>query len=138
MSVSGGKKNPVLEIVVRNFDLFFGFGFDNMEGGDTCFSGSDAGGAGKFIFDDNLVAVFEVYPEYLDKNGNLQQYQLILEGTHDYTSCVSGFPASGEVHVTADFDRVAVSTEGRGKQRQSCTGTFDSTDGFGAEATFDR
>lgn len=140
VTVTGGKKDPVLEIVVRNFDLTFVFRPDSgLDGFDTCFGVSDEGAAGKFILDDDLVAVFEAYPEYLDKNGNLQQYQLILEGNHDYDSGVAGFPASGFVdEVTANFDTIQVSTEGRGKRRDACMGTFDLTDGFAAKATIDR
>jgi len=139
VSVSGGKNNRVLEVVVRDFDVTFVFGRDSgMEDFDTCFDVSDAGAAGKFTFDNEGDVILDAYPEYLDKNGDPQLYQLNLDGTHDDAGDVSDFPASGSVSVTADFGSIQVSTEGRGKHRNACTGTFHSTDGFGAEASFDR
>jgi hypothetical protein len=139
VSVSGGKNSRALDVVVRNFDITFEFGVNSgLDGFDTCFGVSDAGAAGVFTFDNDGVAMLEVYPDYLDKNRDPQLYQLILEGTHTYVGDVGAFPAAGLASFTADFDSIQVSTEGRGKRRSSCTGTFDSTDGFGATASFVR
>ena len=139
VSTGKHKGSPILEVVVRNFDLFFNFGFEKMEGGEACFWDSDPGAAGKFILYSDGFAELQTYPEYFTNDGEeLQQYELILGGTHDYTGDLADFPASGPVSVTADFDSVQVSTEGRGKRRDACTGSFDSGHGFAATATFDR
>jgi len=104
----------------------------------TCFGVSDDGAAGVFTFGNDGVAMLEVYPDYLDKNRDPQLYQLILEGTHNYDDDVADFPETGFVEFTADFDSVQVSSVGRVKSRSSCTGAFDSTDGFEATASFVR
>ena len=90
------------------------------------------------LFEDGS-AEFSTYPEFLTADAEeIQKYHFFLTGSHDVTPPLEdNFPITDSAEVRLSFNRVEITTEGKGQnRRRSCTGSFDS--GFLAEATFTR
>ena len=142
VEVKSGKET-IVTIVVRHFwfDAGFAKSEDFINGkyaspdGAACFGESVMASGAYRLYEDGS-AEFSTYPEFLTADSEeIQKYQFFLTGKHDVEPLES-FPVTGAASVTLSFDRVEITTEGKGQnRRRSCTGEFNV---FNATATFSR
>ena len=127
VEVKSGKETSVT-IVVRHFWFDAGFAksedFINGKYGDTdgaaCFGESVMATGAYRLYEDGS-AEFSTYPEFLTADGEeIQKYHFFLTGSHNVDPLES-FPVAGPASVTLSFNRVEITTEGKGQnRRRSC------------------
>ena len=125
------------EIVVRHFlfdavfaklEDFFSDKYGDPDG-QYCFGDPDWASGKYTLFDDEDRSVeFSTFPEFFTVDGEeIQKYHFYLTGYHDVDMPLeNNFPADGPATITMVFDRVEITTEGKGQnRRRTCTGVFE-------------